>query len=116
MLFFFWNPHTGIFHRYKNRTVPFGGFRFDDRVIGTELDCIVDQVIQNLLDLFHIGMYHQSFRFEMQFDRDHFLAADRLEIGYRIFDRAVDIEVFHMQRPSFGIEFIQRQKALRQLF
>ena len=52
----------------------------------------------------------------MQFDRDHFLAADRLESGYRIFDRAVDIEVFHMQRPSFGIEFIQRQKALRQLF
>ena len=52
----------------------------------------------------------------MQFNGNHLFAADSLKSGYCIFDRTVDIKVVHMQRTPFGVQFIQGQKTLGQLF
>ena len=41
--------------------MTFGSFCLDDGVVRTEFDGVIDQVVQNLLDLFHIGVHHQSF-------------------------------------------------------
>ena len=49
---FFWNPHTVIFDRDKNFSVFYGGFYNNRGIVITELDGVVQSIVQYLLDLF----------------------------------------------------------------
>ena len=58
-----------------------------------KLDGIVNQVIENLLNLSHVGVYHLDGVGKGKVEADIFLPAGTLKRGCRILDDTVDVKI-----------------------
>ena len=105
-----------IFDRNENFPVFFGGFNRNRRVIRTEFDCITEKIIQNLLDLFHVGLCQQLPAGQNQLQKNITAGAGTLKGSCGCFDYTVDIKRLNVQHTFLNIEFVESQKPAGKLF
>src|SRR5699024_3278639 len=65
---FFWDTGTVILDGHKDGTSFFCSLNRDGRFIAAELDGVIQEVIENLLNLFHIRCDIEMFTGQNQFD------------------------------------------------
>jgi len=67
---FFRNSGSVIFNRDENFSVLYSGFYLDRRIIIAEFNSIIQKIIKNLLDLFHIRFDIELMAGEKQLQAD----------------------------------------------
>ena len=90
-------------------------FNLDYRILRTELNGIVNQIVKHLLNLHHICMDKESLSCEKQLNGDPPVSAGSLKGSGCGFDHIVDIKIRVIQMTSFLIQVIQSQKTFCQL-
>ena len=88
------------------------GFKLNDRIMVAELDGVIQQIIEYLLDLVHIGHHIHFIACQHQFDGDGFGTAGALKRGRHGADRRVNVEISFVQHDSLCIQIIKRQKTV----
>lgn len=109
------DPDSGILHRDEYFPAAFGGLDGDGGVRVAEFDRIVNEVIEHLLDLAHVGGDVQLLIGQDQLEGDLLFEAGSLEGLDGHLDSVVDVEVGDVQHGTVRVEFVQFQHALGQL-
>ena len=102
----FWNTDSGVFDRNKDFLIFFGCLNRDHRILMTELDRIINQIVEYLLDFAEISSDKQLLTGENQVEADMFVGTDSLKSQERCLDRLVDIKIRHIQHNTMRTKFI----------
>ena len=92
-LTFLGDANAGITDRDKDFVIAFIGLQPDHGVVVGKFDGVVDQVVENLLDLAHVGPHHHAAGGKGQIKGDGLGTAGGLKGGSRVFDHLIDIKV-----------------------
>lgn len=92
-----------------------GSLHLDDGVVVAELDRIVQQVVEHLLDFFHIRVHVHLVPGENHLDGDGLLPAGPLKGRGGAADDAVDVEIRPLQEHPLGVQVVQGQQAVGEL-
>ena len=111
----FGNTAALVLHGNENRIVFQGGFHFNHRLLRAEFNGIVNEVIEYLLNLSHIGPHKQGLAGQQKFDGNPFLPAGALKGFGSAFYDTVDVKIRIIQLPSLFIQIVQSQETLGQL-
>ena len=80
-----------------------------------KFNCVVQQVIQHLLDFSHITVYKKLFTGEHKFNGNVLLLAGSFKRGGGIADDGVDVKIRLFQYHTPGIQVIQGKQAVGEL-
>lgn len=106
---------TGIFDGNENLSAPLGGLNGDGGICMAELDRIINEIVEHLLDLAHIGGNIQLLAGQDQMEGDFLLKTGSLEGLDRHLDDIVDVKAGNVQHGAVGAVFVQFQHTLGQL-
>lgn len=112
---FSWNSDAIILYRDENFFASFGRFNGNRRIQFTEFDCIVQQIIENLLDFSSISIDMQTFGCKYKLDGDFLCFTSALKRRCCIADRFMNIELGLVEEKMFGIELIECQQVFGQI-
>ena len=108
---FFRDAGTVVFDRDENFSAFYGGLYLDGRIIMAEFDGIVQKIIENLLDLFHICPDIEFMSGQEQFQTDLAAGADAFERSCGVFDCIVDVETVNVHHTFFHVQFVQCEQT-----
>ena len=106
---------AGILDGDEELVLLHGGLHPDHGIVVAELDRIVQQVVEHLLDFFHIGVDVHGLAGEDHLYGDGLLAACPLEGGCGAADDGVDVEIRPLQKHPLGVQVVQGQQAVGEL-
>lgn len=79
-----------------------------------EFDGVVHQIVEHLLDFYHIRVHVHFVSSEDELDGDQFFAAGSLEGHRRVFDDLIDVEVASVQNHALGSQVVEREQGVGQ--
>ena len=107
---------TGIFDRDKDLSVPECGFDGDGGIAVAEFDCVVDEVVEYLVDFGRVRLYRQRGFGQTQIKRQALFLAPPLKGEDGAADLLIDIKGAEIQINAAGAVFVQLQQTLGQFF
>lgn len=75
-----------------------------------ELDGVVHQIVEYLLDLYHVRVHIHGISGEDQLDGDQLLAACSLEGHCRVFDHLVDVKAAAVEYHALRRQVVEREQ------
>ena len=104
-----------VLDRDVDLVAPVRGLHRDAGVGVAELDGIVDQVVEDLLDLFPVRVHVQVAGGQNELNGNLPLCADALKGGGRVLDDLVYVENLLVQENVLCVKLVQRQQILGQV-
>ena len=107
---------AGVLDRDEDFFSFLQGLNVDHGIVSAEFHRVVDEVIEHLLDFFHIRVDRKARLVEKQGKTDAAFIAAALESFQRPVDDFVDVKIAHLHEIAVIVEGVQSQKTFREFF
>lgn len=107
-----WNTNSIVFYRYQKLVGLLNRLYLDRGVLVAELNCIIDQIVENLLNLDHISIDVHLLPGQNQLNGNEFAAAGAFKRSCCILDDRIDIKISPIQYHTLCIQIIQSQQGI----